>query len=253
MVVLGTVTAGAGKLWPPRALPEHVESPILAIELLRPGVPLGSFVWNNERQDLTFAVKLDFAFIAAYTLFLLLVGALARGPIRRALGVAVIVGALVGAVFDVLENIRMLDLLRDPALQGPTTLLPRGPSVVKWWSLFLASAAMAVLTVDRRAPPFRRWIGYVSTIVAIVAAAGGIFGLCYGNDTIIEAAVGRLAIAWFLAYVFVASEQALRDGLRAALDRLAARPWLRRIAEWPDTDSDEDTVGPPLVEPSSLQ
>jgi hypothetical protein len=257
MVVLGLVTSAAGTLWPPRELPQHVRSPILAIELLRPGARLDQFVrdddsiavtemglrLHNERDTLATAVRLDFAFIAAYAAFLILFGAVARGRTKRALGAVVIAGTLTGAVFDAIENVRILQLLRD--VSAP---LPRGPSLVKWWSLFLVTAAMALLTFDRAAPVLRRWTGYLSAIVGLAAAVGGLYGLVHANDKIIETAVGRLAVAWFLAYVFVATERTLRDGLHRALDRLAEWPVFKHIAAWPATAAGE-TVGDPIGEP----
>jgi len=242
MVMLGIATSAAGTLWPPRPLPQGVKAPILAIELLRPSDRLDQIVKEdnaialaemklqprNERRTLQRAVMLDFAFIAAYTAFLVLFATLPTSTVHRMLGAIVIGGAITGAVFDSVENTRILALLRDASAP-----LPRGPSVVKWWALFVTAAAAVPLTIERNAPLLRRWIGYAAALFAAAAAAGGIYGLAHGSDQIVETAVGRLAIAWFLTYLFAASERTLRDGLHAALDRLATRPWLRRFATWP--------------------
>jgi hypothetical protein len=254
MTILGIVTAARGQLWPPRPLPEGVKSPILAIELLRPNAHLDEFVRQddgiavaemglrprNERDTLARAVWLDFAFIGAYAAFLVLAGALRRAGIRRLLGALVIAGALTGALFDIFENVRILALLHDPSAPRP-----RGPSILKWWSLFAVAGALGPLTIDRAAPLLRRWIGYGSAMAGFAAAAGGIYGLAHGNDKIIETAVGRLAIAWFLAFVFIATERTLRDGLHDALDRLATWRGLRHIAGWPATEANE-TVSHPI-------
>jgi hypothetical protein len=119
--------------------------------------------------------------------------------------------------------------------------------MIKWWSLMLVTAAMAPLTIDRKTPSLRRWIGYLSTIVGFVAVATWIYGYVRETDATLEAAARRLAIAWFLAYVFLVTRQALANGLQAGLDELARRPILRRIASWPDSDDDE-TVGDPIVQ-----
>jgi hypothetical protein len=230
MVLLGIVTGGAGKLWPPRPLPEGVESPILAIELLRPGVRLDSFVFENpvadptrksEREQLAWAVRIDVGFIVAYGLFLMILGVAQSGPVRRPLGLVVAAGAVAGAVFDGVENWRMLALLEAGSV--PPESLPRGPSQIKWWCLFAATIAIAALAVDRGAPLLRRWIGYAGAMVALMAAGGGIFGLFYQNDQFIETAIGRLAVAWFLAYLFAATKHSLRDGPTGSPDGRCSR------------------------------
>jgi hypothetical protein len=259
MVVLGLATSSAGRLWPPRRLPEQVKSPILAIELLRSEAQLPEVVHDrddvavtlmglsqkDDRTRLKGAVKWDFAFIAAYVVFLTLFGLSSGRATWRALAVVVIAGGITGAFFDVVENIRILALL-----DGASTALPRGASLLKWRALFVVTAAIATLTVDRKSPALRRWLGYSSTIVGLIAAVGGGLGLAYGNDRMIETAGQRLATAWFLAYLFSATRYSLANGLQAALDGLAARPWLKRIATWPDTDRDE-TVGDPIVDRST--
>ena len=259
MVVLGLATSSAGRLWPPRRLPEQVKSPILAIELLRSEAQLPEVVHDrddvavaliglgqkDDRTRLKGAVKWDFAFIGAYVGFLILFGVSSGRASWRALAFVVIAGGITGAFFDIVENIRILTLL-----DGASTPLPRGASLLKWRALFLVTAAMAPLTVDRKSPALRRWLGYSSTILGLVAAVGGGLGVSYDNDRMIETAGQRLAMAWFFAYLFASTRYSLANGLQAALDRLAARPWLNRIAVWPDADHDE-TVGSPVVDPST--
>ena len=252
MVVLGIATSLAGQLWPPRPLPRDVTSASFAIQMLRPDEPLDRFVRKAEpvtecddRCTLRKAVCLDFAFIAAYATFLVFVGVSTRGFLQRVLGLIIIVAGLIGATADVIENRRTLQLLADGAE------LPRAAAMIKWWSLMLVTAAMAPLTIDRATPPFRRWIGYLSATVGVVALGTWIYGCVMDTDTTLEAATGRLAVAWFLAYLFFVTRRALARGLQAGLDELAKRPILRRISKWPDNDRDSDTVGNPIVTPQT--
>ena len=251
MMVLGISSSVAGQLWPPRALPQDVTSAIFAIQMLRAREPLASFVTTPEpgtkcddRCTLRKAVRLDFAFIASYATFLILVGVATRGPLQRVLGLIIVVAGLIGATADVIENRRALQLLAGGAV------LPRAAAMIKWWSLMLVTAAMAPLTIDRATPPFRRWVGYLSTVVGVVALGTWIYGYVMNTDATLESASGRLPVAWFLAYLFFVTRRALAKGLQAGLDELARWPILRRIARWPDNDDDRDAVGDPIVEPT---
>ena len=164
---------------------------------------------RNERDTLARAVWLDFAFIGAYAAFLVLAGALRREGSDGCLGS---VGDCRGADRCAVRYFRKRAHSR-AAADDPSAPRPRGPSILKWWSLFAVAGALGPLTIDYAAPLLRRWIGYGSAMAGFAAAAGGIYGLAHGNDKIIETAVGRLAIAWFLAFVFIATERTLRDGL----------------------------------------
>jgi hypothetical protein len=233
-------------------LPGGVHSPLFALELLELPAQLDSFVFNdeavattglpprNERQTLRRATRLDFAFIANYVAFLMLVALTTQGWRQRCLAIIIVVAALTGAVYDVKENLQILAVLADAGGS------PRAASITKWWSLMAVTAAMALLTVDRKAPVVRRWTGYLSTLAGFAAVGGWIYARVHKSDVIAEAAVGRLALAWFLAYLFVGSRYVLRRGVRTALNWLATRPVLRQIARWPAIDYDE-TVGQPIV------
>src|SRR5436309_14734711 len=69
-IVLGAWTASAGNLRGRRPLPEGVRSPILALELIRAGNVLPEIAPTGpEQRQLAKSIKIDFGFIAAYTMF----------------------------------------------------------------------------------------------------------------------------------------------------------------------------------------
>ena len=250
-VVLALWTARAGTLRPVRELPEHVRSPILALELIRSADLLPRIVKprdpapvtaarlrpRDERAQLIYATRLDFAFIGAYAMFLVLAGLLVARTHTRLLGGVVIFAAIGAAAFDVLENLAILDLLQGVA--GPT---PRGRSLVKWQLFFIAIGVLAPFLVDRSAKTLQRWIGYLGCALAIVAVVEGTYGVLLGNDKVIEAAGRRGALAFGLMVLFVATRHWLRAGLLPALNRLADSRLLRPVVDWPNEDKNE-TVG----------
>jgi hypothetical protein len=246
-------TSSAGRLTWRHPLPEGVKSPILALELVRdpalvdqiarPHVPSGSDA-RDEPEQLARSIRIDSAFIAAYAAFFACLGYLMWTTMRlpfRALAPIVAVAGVAAAVFDVRENFAMLRLL-DHAQADP-----RWPSLIKWRFVFLAVACSAPVFVDRGARPLRRWLGYAGGALALAGAFQGMYGTFTENDALVEVGAGRLFTTFLIAVVFLLTRDTLRDGLAAALDRLAARPALAWIAEWPSSDKDH-TVGPPVVE-----
>jgi len=75
-------------------------------------------------------IRIDFAFIAAYVTLLVALGVVhARaGSWRRFAGVAVAICALAVGVFDVLENLAILDVLDVPIASTTGTLLAASAS-----------------------------------------------------------------------------------------------------------------------------
>jgi hypothetical protein len=253
-LVLGIWTGKAGDLRSRHPLPQGVKSPILALELIRspdqldliarPEQPRreGDLPLNPPRDEpgqLAHAVRVDFAFIAAYATFLTLVGYLIAVSLSQPfglLGFGVAVSAIAAAGFDVRENLQMLQLLLHRSGD------PRTPSLWKWRLLFVAITCSTPVFRDRTAYPLRRTIGYAGMVFGVVAGVEGIFGAWVGDDKLIEAAAGRLGVTFLLAVLFLITNHVLRRGLIPALDTLASWGVLPKLAAWPATDGDE-TVG----------
>lgn len=243
-LLTGFVTMGEGQL-SPRQLPEHVKSPILALELIRAPELLDQILQpeitasvvtaaqRDDRAQLKRAVDVDFGFIVAYAAFfalsgLLLIGLWPSVPI----GVLVILFGVVAAVFDVLENRAMLDVLTTG--HGA----PRPVSLWKWRLLFAASLMAVPMLIDRETPLFRRTLGYVGAILGVIACMQGLFAIYEQNDRLIEAAAGSLNGMFILAVIFLATRRVLEKGLLPALDHLATWPVLAWLKDWPSKDDD---------------
>jgi hypothetical protein len=257
-LVLGAWTSSVATLRPRRELPHGVHRAMFALEMLRaedlsqlptivhPAEPVPAAPGLSRRDEpaqIVRALQIDFAFIAAYSLFLVCVGLLAMRSGLRVLGLLIAALAVGAAVFDVMENNAILGLLR-----GLSEPLPRGPSLVKWSLLFATVGCIAPTLIDLKAAPFRRWVGYIGAFVSLAAAAEGSYGIANHIDTVIESAGSRLPVAFLLTWMFVTTAHTLRDGLLPALDRLAQLPVLRDLARWPSPDTNE-TVGRSVREP----
>jgi hypothetical protein len=249
----GLWTTRAGTLKARHPLPQGVTSPVLALELIRnpqlvdqiarPDPPAQAGMPaprpRHEREQLTHAIAIDtWVFIPAYTIFLVLVGSLVvkHGPQRvRLLGLIVIGATLAGAVFDLLENREMRALLSGPGD-------PRSPSVIKW--ALLSVAIMASTPVFLLGPPrlLLRSIGYAGIASALWAGADGLLGVLWRNDQMIEAAAGRMSLAFILVVLFLIGLEPLKDGIMPALDALARKWPFSWLVAWPTADKDE-TVG----------
>src|SRR6266850_606388 len=214
---------------PPRALPDGVHSPTLALDLIRDRVLLPNILRPNERAQMTRALAIDFLFIAAYTVFFTLLGAasFASGGWWRVAGAVVIAAVIGAAVYDVLENLAMLDILNGGAR------LPRAFSLAKWRLIFIAIGASAPLFRDTTATPLRRWVGYAACALALFVAVEGVFAVQREDAKLIEVSAQRMVMALVLGEFFLSTQRTLRDGVLPALDRLARRRVLNAIANWP--------------------
>src|SRR5438093_935809 len=174
-IVLGAWTASAGNLRGRRPLPEGVRSPILALELIRAGNVLPEIAPTGpEQRQLAKSIKIDFGFIAAYTLFFVAVGVFASaaaGRVGKRAAFVIVAAGIGAALFDVLENRAMLALLDHRA--GPA---PRVPSLWKWRLIFVAVLASVPVLIDRTARPFRQIVGYLGVVFAVAASLEGLVG-----------------------------------------------------------------------------
>ncbi len=109
---------------------------------------------SQDRETMRVKVKIDFAFIAAYVALLVALGVvLARqGGWKRFAGVAVAICGLAAGVFDVLENLAILDILDVRIAETTETMLAaiREPSQIKW--SLAAVCAVLLLSLFIRKP-----------------------------------------------------------------------------------------------------
>ena len=113
---------------------------------------------SQDREAMRIKVHIDFAFIAAYGTSLVSLGFLLarKGGWKRFPGVLASLLALAGCVFDVLENLAILDIL-DVAIASTTEMMMaaiRQPSRIKW--LLLAGCAACLLPLLFRSQKFKR-------------------------------------------------------------------------------------------------
>lgn len=91
---------------------------------------------SQDRETMRLKVKIDFAFIASYATLLVALGLIAArsGGWRRFVGVAAALCAVAAGVFDVLENLAILDVLDVRIAATTDTMLAaiREPSRTKW-------------------------------------------------------------------------------------------------------------------------
>ena len=102
---------------------------------------------SQDRETMRVKVKIDFALIAAYVTLLVALGVVVAriGGWKRLAGVAAAICALAMGVFDVLENLAILDILDVPIASTTETLLAaiRRSSEIKW-SLFALCVVLLV-------------------------------------------------------------------------------------------------------------
>lgn len=255
----GVWTVRAGTLKARHPLPEGVQSPVLALELIRrpqqldeiarPDPPAQSGMPAprplREREHLVDSVKLDTRFfIPAYTIFLGLIGWLVvkHGPRRlRVLGAIAIATTVAGAAFDWRENREMMALLTGGSGY------PRPPSLIKWLLLSVAIAGSTPVFLLGPVHLTLRAVGYAGIVSALWAAGDGVLGVCWGNDQMIEAAAGRMSGSFLLAVIFLLGLEPLKNGIMPALDALAKEWPFSKLVEWPTGDQNE-TVGEPVIE-----
>jgi hypothetical protein len=101
---------------------------------------------SQDRETMRLKVRVDFAFVAAYVTLLVALGLVhARaGGWRQFAGVALALCGLGVGVFDVLENLAILDILDVPISSTSDTMLAaiREPSRIKWSLVALCSALL---------------------------------------------------------------------------------------------------------------
>src|SRR5712664_2503841 len=159
-ILLGSA-AGNTRSFQVRLLPNDLNSPLLAMELLRSPVDLRDVVGDpsdekNNRKDMEQLTKIDFAFIVAYACLFLSVGSRLLQRSRRWAGIVVIVAGSGAAAFDICENLKILKAL------DCICTVPRTVSLIKWTLTFVALIAVSLVFIDHTLKPLRRTIGYLA-------------------------------------------------------------------------------------------
>jgi hypothetical protein len=237
-----------------RKLPNGLRSPVLAMELIRyDGEDVSKILGpagdpGDDRPQMIRQIELDWLFIVFYSILFSFIGVLLYQGGNRRLGIVIGLLVISAAVFDILENLAILGLLGSSGdLAIPAILLdmasrgsaPRVWSLVKWTFIFLLLLLTTRIYLDKNEPVFRRWIGFITGGLAVIAAILGLCGIFSQTDALIETAGKFMASSLFGGFVFFATHSWLADGLLPALDRLANRKGLRKLTTWP---SDEENL-----------
>jgi hypothetical protein len=228
VLALGAVQLGIA----PRAVPvagSRIRPTVLALELScspQPGPPLVAD--PDAVEALRTSTYVDFGFIAAYVLLFAVCGRLHAQRRRPRLGACLAIVGIVAGILDLLENAAMLRLLAGEAA------CPALWSRPKWGLLFLSLLLVSPLYLERAGKPLRRVLGGMAALTSLIAGAEGVLALVRHSDPLLEAATRRLGEALLLGCTYFLLYAPLRDGLVAALDRLAARPALSWLARWPE-------------------
>jgi hypothetical protein len=181
--------------------------PVVALELARTPAEvqaLAGDLGSPRRAHFRADVQFDFLTIAVYGLFYLaLSAALAGRSFRLAVWLAALAAPLVAgaALYDLLENFRLLSVLDLPAAapEMPARLADlAGATFWKWHSLFLAVAVLSACFFGAQ----RRWHNAVG---ALFLAAGllGLSGVAHPSPALeigfvlLLAGIVAVAVAWF--------------------------------------------------------
>jgi hypothetical protein len=236
-----------------RKLPHGLHSPVLAMQLTRSdGEDVAKILGpagdpGDDRPQMIRQIELDWLFIGFYTTLFTFVGVLLYRRGNRRLGLIIGLLAVPAAVLDVLENLAVRGLLGSSGdLAMPATFLeiaardsaPRVWSLAKWAIIFLLLILTTPIYLDKNVPVFRRSIGFITGGFALIAAILGFCGIFSHTDALIETGVKFMVFSLFGGFVFFATHSWLADGLLPALDRLANRKWLRKLATWPSNEED---------------
>ena len=166
---------------------------------------------RNLRMSMDSVNRVDFGFMAAYSLFMALLSLLLRAMIvqrdgpstaMRGLVLAVLAMSLVMFLGDILENIQLLKLTK---FQAPGEVEADVISSlmiftrIKWFAIFLASLMLAALYVIW----FRKRIP--AAVFALLFGASGIIGFISffapGMKALLELSSNLLGAAWLAATV----------------------------------------------------
>jgi quinol-cytochrome oxidoreductase complex cytochrome b subunit len=243
-----------------RKLPNGLHSPVLAMQLTTQDRDIVAKILGpvedpgDDRRQMIRQIAPDWVFIGCYTILFVLIGIVLHKRGNRILGWFVGLLIVPAAIFDVLENLAILELIDSSgvpvishALLGIASIdpAPRVWSLIKWTLIFFLLVPAARIYFDRGLPRLRRWIGLIAGTLALVASLSGLGGVFSNTDALIEMGSKLMALSLLIGFVFFATHLWLADGLLPALDGLANKTRLRGLTRWP---SDEEDPPPPTID-----
>jgi hypothetical protein len=174
--------------------------PLIAFELARTPEELERVIGANPpdvaaaavRTQMDRANRIDFAYMACYATFIALSCML--GAVRRARS-WLLIGVLIGflaALFDVAENIQLLQLTQPDADVGPLLRQLHMRTLQKWELLALVGALFAAAFIAR---------GRI--VQSVVAAAIALLLIGSGVMTLIDPAKFGASLLWSIALVWL--------------------------------------------------
>jgi hypothetical protein len=141
---------------PPRGIPDSA----VAIQVARSLAEIDDILGNApspDREAMRFKQYIDFAFTAAYTaLFLTLAAMLMReGGWGRMAGAAAMVCAVATGVFNVLQDVAILNILDIPLDATPSAAINaiRSPATAKWVLAAVTEGLLSGLFLKQRGQP----------------------------------------------------------------------------------------------------
>lgn len=156
-----------------------MQSPVVALEFARgPGevIQILGGLPSENRETMIVKTHLDFVFIAAYTLVFLTVSAIlvSRGGWRLWAGAAAAVLAAATGILDVVENLRILEIVDTPPqmLTEAITEALNTAAMWKWTCAFVAIGLQSTLFLLAA-----EWRVRVVGIVFLLCAVMGMVGL----------------------------------------------------------------------------
>jgi hypothetical protein len=236
-ILLGACSGNTNRLHRrPELLPYDLNSPILAMELLKDCKDLPLVVGqprsaDDDREEMKRLTYRDYAFIASYFLLFLSVGFLLVKKSKRPWGLAVMLLGSNAAVFDLLENSAILKML------ATCSSTPRSWSLIKWALIFSALACTAKVFLDSLAPLIRRAIGWVAALLCLLSALFGLAGVFLHAEPFIETGANAMAIALIVGWLYFSTHNILAQGLMPFLNRLATSRLLGWLTTWPSDES----------------
>lgn len=190
---------------------------VLAIELVRTNSDVQEIVGelgDPNREIMRGKVQKDFFFIPSYALLFAALGwLLGRSNYRFAIwvGAAIAACAAGAAVFDVIENLRILDVLDARLTDTTQTMLDslRSASLVKWALVFIAMALLSPIAFLRRElftlrtgqPRLATVFGVIIGLAYLLGAGIGLIGLT--QDPLIEKASIFMSLALLLTVLLL--------------------------------------------------
>jgi hypothetical protein len=233
-----------------RELPNGLHSPVLAMQLIEADSEMVRIILGpagdpgDDRGEMIEQIMIDWVFICFYTGLFISSAILLYRKGSRIFGVLVASLGMLAAIFDVTENLTILNLV-DPdnpaiphAIIAAIEPAPRFWALKKWTAVFLLLLPAMRIYFNPGIPSVRRWMGWIAAAFALLAAILGLCGIFFGTDPLIEKGVGLMTLSLLTGFVFFATHSWLDAGLLPALDRLANRKYLRRLARWPNDEDD---------------